>query len=90
MRPVPIPDSMVPTDEPAKKIVVGPPPSYSILDDNAPLPVETVVLEDGFHIRIVLEDDDIEDLKENPHFWLIFQSSQIPVFAILTEKKAIK
>lgn len=89
MRTVPIPKEMVPTDVEARIAVIGPPPGESLFDNKYPPPIEALVLEDGYHIRIVIEEGDIEKLTERPYLWLVFGAQSVPPFVITTEVDAL-
>lgn len=86
MMPVPIPEDMVPKHIPHRLLIVGP---EDILDDKAPRPVETLVLVDGYHIRVRVTDEEIEQLKTNPHLHLVVNSNKLPPFWIGTEETAL-
>lgn len=81
MRPVPIPDHLVPPG--CRRLVIGPPdgdPTGNIR------PVEAIAgIVDGVPnvvMLIELEDGDLERLTETPAVWLTMQTGQIPPWSI--------
>lgn len=81
MRPVPIPDHLVPPG--CRRLVIGPPdgdPTGNIR------PVEAIAgIVDGIPnvvMLIELEDGDLERLTETPAVWLTMQTGQIPPWSL--------
>lgn len=84
MRPVPIPDELVWPG--GRHRVIAPPDGDLTNPDIAP--VDTIVDDHGIHLRLMLDDGDLEKLERNPHVWLTMHTNQLPVFAIGLEADA--
>lgn len=86
MMPTTFPAHMIPVELPHKLAVVGP---KDLLAPDAPGPLEALILQDGFHIRIAVTEKDIENLHKNPHLHLIVNAQRLPQFWIGTEEEAL-
>jgi hypothetical protein len=83
MRPIPIPDELVP--EGALRRVIGPPGGDLTSTDIGT--VEAIVANDELHgvtfaVLVSLEPGDLERLADCGGMWLTFRTSQMPVWSL--------
>lgn len=85
MKPIPIPDDMLPSD--TKRATVGAPRGRE--DNISPIEVWQGFTSDGEPaqgVLVELDDDDLRAIAQDPRIWLIFLSHRIVPFSFTPVK----
>lgn len=82
MRPVPIPEHLVPPG--CRRLVIGPPAGQDPTGDIRPVEAVAGIVDGTPRIcmLIALEDGDLERLVDTPAMWLTMITGQIPPWSI--------